>query len=116
MTIKLNTFISIFVIIFFSLRNFSSCDSNKDDVSIRGVKLLYHVSILNGDSILNFDTSYDVYYAGDLVIYKFFYVFDSSVNGNSLKRENRDFLFIFQEDSLFGYLYDPNPNRRLSEG
>ena len=41
------------------------------------------------------DTRYDVFYYGDLMMFKVYYTFDSSLNNIYLAREERTFNFVF---------------------
>jgi hypothetical protein len=49
-------------------------------------------------------------------MYKLTYYYDSSVNDVSLLREERFKFFVFNNDSLFGQIYDPGTYHVIPEG
>ena len=80
--------------------------SNKD--SITAINLLYHMPIIQPDgSKVDFDNTYDVYYSGNLTMYKFNYQRDSGTDETLELSETRYFYFVHHKDSTYGYLSDP---------
>jgi len=79
--------------------------------------VIYNLPLSNWNSSLN-DTStfYDVFYYNSLVMYKLFYDFDSSINGESVLTERRHYFFVFHKDSLYGYTYYPNRPHLMAYG
>ncbi|HEX6847440.1 MAG TPA: hypothetical protein VF144_10690 [Chitinophagaceae bacterium] len=59
------------------------------------------------------ETHYNVYYYNDLIMYEFFYEFDSLVDNRTALQEIRRFFFVFQKDSSYGHKYFPNSNVNL---
>ena len=89
---------------------FNSCAGERTDQKIRGVNVFYHLPVVKQDgSIMDIDTYYDVFFSGDLIMYKYVYRYDSSINGRVMLYEDRNNFFVFHKDSLYGYIYDPNP-------
>jgi hypothetical protein len=108
--------ICIFAIVFF-YNDFNSCDSKPKNHRLQAINVAYTLPIVNKDSsITEAKNSYDIFYFEDMILYRFVYRFDSSVNGETLLQEKRKYFFALHKDSLFGYTYDPNPNKRLSDG
>jgi hypothetical protein len=52
-----------------------------------------------------FDDTYDVYYYGDIIMYRFQYNYDSIINGQTVLRERRPDFFVFHRDSSFGQTF-----------
>ena len=110
-------FISTIALISFGAKSFTACNKGVNDSYIRAVNLVYSLPIVNWDStITESQNSYDVFYCGNLIMYKLSYAFDSSVNKKSLLNERRNSFFVFQKDSLYGYFYYPKPTRHMQEG
>ena len=81
-----------------------------------GVKVTYTIPLINVDGSLTEKKSlYEVFYVRDLLIYNFFYTFDSSVNNESVFTESRNYYFVFHKDSLSGYIYYPYFHTHFSE-
>ena len=81
---------------------------------LRVIYVVSHLPLVNRDgSVWNHTSFYYVFYYDDIVMYKFNYGFDSTVNGKRLVQEVRNKFFVFQKDSLFGYTYYPAPNHPL---
>jgi hypothetical protein len=90
-------------------KSFNSC-LNKDPVQqIHAIRVSYNLPLGNWDGVSqDKNTYFDVFYYDDsILMYRFFYNYDSAVNGKLLKSEKRNDLFIFHKDSLFGYAYHP---------
>ena len=92
-----------------TITQFDGCNNStsvKKD-SIHAVNLLYHMPIIQPDgSNQDVDNSYDVYYSGNVNMYKFNYVRDSGDQVSELN-ETRHFYLTHHKDSLYGYLFDP---------
>jgi len=101
----------IAIIAFGSISLHSCIAINKTKGSIKGASLLYHIPVANRDgSITDLNSSYEVYYYGDLNMYKLNYQYDSLVNDELKLREDRNNFFVFHKDSAFGYLFDRAPS------
>ena len=102
-----------FGVLFFNYKgSLNTCTNKQDSALIKSVHIIYNLPLINLDSsVVNYDNSYDVFYYKDLIMYKFFYQFDSIVNGKQMLQTKRYKYFVFQKDSLFGYNYDPYSNQ-----
>ena len=89
---------------------------------IKGYNFKHTVPIPKMDGGFIFaDTRYDVFYYKNLVLFKVYYTFDSSLNNRSLLREERTYNFVFNKDSIYGQAYSQYPyfgktRRRIGQG
>ena len=104
---KSNILFSI-VLFFFELNSVFTNNNSKD---IKGYQVVKLTPIINNDgSIYEIKNKYEVFYFENLFIYQFFYQFDSTVNGQNLIHEWRNYFFIYHMDSSWGQLYFPREN------
>lgn len=90
-----------------------SCSGNGNDIT--GISVVYHIPIVNYDSsIVNKESSYEKFLFHDLMMYRYYYSFDSSENGKLILNEKRYYYFVFHKDSAMGRVYSPNPGYALS--
>lgn len=109
-------FISVFALVSFSYKSQNSCN-DKTNNRISAIRINYNTPIVNWDStVVDFNSLYETYYYGDLIMFKLFYRFDSVSNGVPLLREDRNLYFVLHKDSLFGHAYYPKHNRIMAEG
>lgn len=87
---------------------FYSCQDNPND-TVRALRVIADIPVVGRDGALIPNKSFfDVYYSGDLVMYKFNYKFDSSANGQPAGVEVRSHFFVYQRGAPTGYRYDPH--------
>lgn len=94
--------------------------SKNDFKKITAINLIYKMPVVMWDSTIKvLETTYNVYYYEDLIMYKLNYEFDSSVNRETVLEEKRSYYFVFQKDSIYGFKYFIKPswesNQRLNK-
>lgn len=91
-----------------SNNTFYSCHGNRNE-EIRSLRIVVNIPVVtrDGELIANNDF-FDVYYRGDLVMYKLNYRFDSSVNDVPVAMEMRSHFFVYRMGAPIGYKYDPH--------
>ena len=73
---------------------------------VKGYYFNYSVPLPKKDGgFLLADTRYDVYYYRDLLMFKVYYTYDSSLNNRSLLREERTYNLVFHKDSIYGQVF-----------
>jgi hypothetical protein len=97
--------LAVFVVLF---KNPEGCQNKHSIRVIHGANVLYHIPVINQDgSKTDINNSYDVYYLGELSLYRFNYQRDSVIDGELKLSETRYFFFVHHLDSTFGYVFDP---------
>ena len=81
-----------------------------NDDEIYAVNITGSMPAITPDTSFTMSNSYNIFYYGNLIMYRFEYGFDSLVNGKLLLHEARPNFFVFHKDSLFGYSYYPHPD------
>jgi hypothetical protein len=100
-----------------TFKSFNSCSEKFQGKEIEAVHVAYDLPLINADgSDTAINTFYDVYYYRDLIMYQLFYRFDSASGGKPVLTEDRNYYFLFNKDSMFGYTYEPRSNKRIPEG
>ena len=76
---------------------------------IQSVMVNYDQPLVDNDgTLIENKSSFRVYYYGKLIMYYYPYKFDSSIDGRVIiQNERRQNYFVFHQDSLIGYDYDP---------
>jgi hypothetical protein len=109
--------ICLIATISFSYNTFKFCTIKSADKKIRAIHLIYNLPTVNWDSsIINMNNTYDVFYYKDYIMYRFPYLFDSTVEGKLVLQEERPNYFVFHRDSISGYNYYPRPDPAVHEG
>jgi hypothetical protein len=82
-----------------------------DSPEVKGYHFYYSVPLpkKNG-SIIRADSFYDVFYYGDLMMYRAYYLFDSTFNNGTILQIHRSFYFIFNKDSAYGRAFYKEPH------
>jgi hypothetical protein len=71
---------------------------------------------VNQDGSINeIENKYDVYFYRDIIMYRMYFLYDSSSNGQNLIHEQRTKYFIFTKGSVWGNFYASNPNQKILE-
>lgn len=93
-----------------------ACSQSKsNEFQIQGVKIRQLYPIIDNDGkVSKYDTEEtEIYYSGDLVLYKLSYGFDSVNIGTNetVLSERRHHYFIVAADSMYGYDYDEHKSQ-----
>jgi hypothetical protein len=89
-----------------------SCSSTKRSTSIDAFNVLYHVPIVNPDnSVTNYDNSYDVFYQGDLRMYKVVYSVLANQSGQMVEAGRKFRYFVFHKDSAYARIFEPDADK-----
>jgi hypothetical protein len=87
---------------------FYSCHRNRND-AIRSLRVIVDIPVVSRDGALMPNKDFfNVYYRGDLIMYRLNYKFDSSFKGELVAMEVRSHFFVYQKNATVGYKYDPH--------
>src|SRR5437773_6076367 len=93
---------------------FKSCFSNNDK-NVLAVEVSAKNIIYNNGIPVEFSSVFRIYYFNSLIMYQYFYHYDSTINGKSILDEDRRAFFIYHNDSLYGYHFDSNPHKTMPD-
>ena len=91
-----------------------NCANQHDLDKLSAITLTKKMPIVEYDNSINMiESSYNVYYHSNFIMYEFLYEFDSLVENQVVLQEMRNFFVVFHKDSSYGYKYFPNSNVNL---
>lgn len=115
-----NIFCYIFTMFILFIANINFCTNQKNienNKTLAAINVSYIMPIVNWDgSVTQTKKSYEAYFYEHLIMYKFYYNFDSTDTEKLLLREKRHYYFIFHKDSIFGYNYYIYPQHGFPNG
>jgi hypothetical protein len=94
---------------------FLACNEQEKRSSIQAIEVTRKSVIHDKMPATLINTSFFVYKKDQLMMYSYFYRFDSIVNNVRIFSEKRKAYFVFHKDSLFGYHYDPNSHKQFQD-
>jgi len=114
-SIKMKVVLILFAILSVSYKCENSSRSSVKEY-MRAVRITGNLPAITSDTSFVISNSYDIFYFGNLITYKFKYRFDSFYNGQSVLQIWRPNYLVFHKDSIYGYSYYPHESPTMTNG